>query len=144
MTKKGRLRGNMQYKEDKWYVQINPLNIVQKNEPAWDDVKYDITQQSKLALDNITQQSKLALDNIIPIEIGQQPIPAEVIDWTEGRGTRIPPNSEKRAIVQWKWEESQMKEAKIKDKWMKVRIRYTGNKLAVITAVKTLYSISFA
>jgi len=24
----GRLRGNMQYKEDRWFVQINPLNIV--------------------------------------------------------------------------------------------------------------------
>ncbi len=27
-TKGGRMRGNMQYKEDKWDVQINPLNFV--------------------------------------------------------------------------------------------------------------------
>lgn len=28
ITKEGLLRGNMHYKEDKWYVQINPLNFV--------------------------------------------------------------------------------------------------------------------
>jgi hypothetical protein len=28
----GRLRGNMQYKDDVWNVQINPINFVEKNE----------------------------------------------------------------------------------------------------------------
>jgi hypothetical protein len=35
---KGRLRGNMQYNEDQWLVQINPINIVYKNEKDWTDV----------------------------------------------------------------------------------------------------------
>ena len=36
------------------------------------------------------------------------------------------------------------KETKIRDKYMKVRIRYTGNDLAVITAIKTIYTESYA
>jgi hypothetical protein len=36
-----------------------------------------------------------------------------------------------------------MKEVKLKDKWIKIRVRYKGDKLAIITAVKTLYSISY-
>jgi len=37
-----------------------------------------------------------------------------------------------------------MREVKIKDKWLKVRVRYKGNKLAIITAIRTLYSISYS
>ena len=56
----------------------------------------------------------------------------------------IPKNLEKRAIVKWNWEDSQIQEVKPKDKWIKIRIRYSGEKLAVITAVRTLYSISYS
>ena len=122
---KGRLRGNMQYKEDKWNVQINPLNIVQKNESKWINLNGNETDK-------------------IPVELGQNPIPSDILDpttidipdsFTTGNG---------RGYVIWNWQESQMREAKIKDKWLKVRIRYTGNKLAIISAIKTLYSISYS
>ena len=53
----------------------------------------------------------------------------------------IPKNSEDRAITMWS--NYNRTESKLKDKWMKVRIRYSGNKLAVIMAIKTLYSISY-
>nr|DAT77869.1 MAG TPA: hypothetical protein [Caudoviricetes sp.] len=49
-----------------------------------------------------------------------------------------------RAIVSWGWKESQISEVKPKDKWVKIRVRYTGNKLAIITAIRTLYSISYS
>lgn len=39
---------------------------------------------------------------------------------------------------------SKRKETKIRDKYLKVKIRYTGNELAIITALKTLYETSFA
>lgn len=38
----------------------------------------------------------------------------------------------------------QVKESRIRDKYCKIRISYTGNKLAIISAVNTLYSQSFA
>lgn len=126
---KGRLRGNMHYKEDKWYVQINPFTIVQKNEPKWIDTVGNSTDK-------------------IPIELGQSPIPKDVITNTES--ITIPNNfiatdeNKGRGIVTWNWEDSQIQEAKVKDKWVRIRIRYNGTKLAVITAIKTLYSISYA
>jgi len=35
------------------------------------------------------------------------------------------------------------KEAKIRDKWMKVRIRYSGKNLAIIHSIMTLFNISY-
>ena len=134
---KGRIRGNMNYTEDKWYVQINPLNVVFKNEPEWGSE--DLFNRTNLSKDKI------------PIELGQSPLPDEVLssgnityDPDDPVNNDIPENSMDRAIVSWNWGENQIQEAKIKDKWIKIRVRYTGNKLAVISAIKTLYSISFA
>ena len=139
MNSKGRLRGNMQYNEDKWLVQINPINIVYKNEPGWSLKSADLFGRNNLSADKV------------PIEIGQSPIPDEVLqsgditynpdDPTEND---IPENSMDRAIVSWGWKESQISEVKPKDKWVKIRVRYTGNKLAIITAIRTLYSISYS
>lgn len=125
MQKRGRLRGNMQYNEDRWLVQINPINVIYKNEKAWDT--------EDLLGDRIVRYNK------IPIEINQAPIPNEVLE--KGEIVNIPPNSEDRAIVAWNNVKND--EVKIKDKYIKIRIRYTGDKLAIINAIKTLYSISY-
>lgn len=122
---KGRMRGNMQYKEDKWHVQINPLNIVQKNEPQWTNLKGNPT-------------------NCVPVELNQNPLPSDVLDPTTMQVPSSFENGQGRGYVIWNWQESQIKEAKIKDKWLKVRIRYNGSKLAIITAIRTLYSISYS
>lgn len=125
---KGRIRGNMQYKEDKWCVQINPINLVQKNEPTWIDLDNQETDK-------------------IPVELNQNPLPDDILDPNE---MEVPPsfeasgNSRGRGYTQWGWKESQNKEVKIKDKWIKIRVRYKGDKLAIITAIKTLYSASYA
>ena len=126
---KGRLRGNMHYKEDKWYIQINPINVVYKNEEDWNSEDISGANLSKIDI------------NAVPIEIGQNPIPDTIL---EKGNIDIPENLKKRAIVKWNWEDSQIQEVKPKDKWIKIRIRYSGKKLAVITAVRTLYSISYS
>lgn len=127
----GRMRGNMQYKEDKWDVQINPINIVYCNEPAWDadagtykDVQVYFKGESDL----------------VPIELRQSPIPDDVKDY---ENIDVPTDN-KRGIVIWNWEENKMKESKLKDKFVKIRVRYTGDELALITALKTNYSISIS
>lgn len=112
-----RLRGNMHYKEDSWYVQVNPLNLVQKNEDAWNKDK-------------------------IPIEISQSPIPDEAFDIEDNKPLTIP--EKERDIVSWGNLEIVNKEVKLKDKWIKIRVRYSGKDVAVISAIKTLYSISYA
>lgn len=127
MQKRGRLRGNMQYNEDKWLIQINPINVIYKNEPQWTDMDGNPTSK-------------------IPVELGQSPIPDDIltenIDVPEDFETT--PTADGRGYVTWGWTESQMKEVKPKDKWIKIRIRYTGNKLAIITAIRTLYSVSYS
>ena len=127
LNTEGRLRGNMQYNEDKWLVQINPINIRETNESDW-------------SLGDLLGRSTSS--NKIPIEIGQAPIPDEVLEKENITKEDIPENSKDRAIVIWDKVKDQS--VKVKDKWMKVRIRYTGNKLAVITAVQTLFSISYS
>lgn len=117
----GRLRGNMQYKENKWNIQINPINLVQKNESAWSNDK-------------------------IPIELGQSPLPSKIL---EKGSIDIPTDLVGRDITNWNWATTNTpqirhSEAKIKDKWVKIRIRYKGDKLAIISAIRTLYSISYA
>ena len=119
LSSKGRMRGNMAYFEDRWRVQINPINLIQKNEPKWKNGK-------------------------VPIELGQSPIPEKVLDYAEDHNKLLTIPEPERDIVVWKWEESDMKEVKMKDKWIKIRIRYEGKKLAIISAIKTLYSISYS
>lgn len=146
---KGRLRGNMHYKEDKWYIQINPINVVYKNEKAWDDPSQDIyTEYNK---DGTIKFSRSLSSVKIPIELGQSPIPDEVLqkgdityDPNDPTKNDIPENSMDRSIVSWNWKETQMQEVKLKDKWIKIRVRYKGDKLAIITAIRTLYSISYS
>lgn len=137
MQSRGRLRGNMQYNEDQWLVQINPINVVQKNEKSWDSE--DLIGNRTISKDKV------------PIELGQSPIPDEVLengdityDPDDQTNNDIPQNSINRAIVSWNWNESQISEVKVKDKWIKIRVRYSGTKLAIITAITTLYSISYA
>jgi len=42
-----------------------------------------------------------------------------------------------------KWTDDR-KETRIRDKYVKIKVRYAGNDLAVITALKTLYIVSYA
>lgn len=128
----GRMRGNMQYKEDKWDIQINPINIVYCNEPAWD-------ANSGTYNDVIVYYK--GQEGLVPIELGQSPIPEDVKDY---ENIQVPENN-KRGIVVWNWEEKdRMKEVKLKDRFVKIRVRYTGDELALITALKTNYSISIS
>ncbi len=141
-AEQGRLRGNMQYNEDKWVVQIDPINVVQKNEPAWNSV--DLFGRNEP--DTLESET---LDNKIPIEIGQSPIPDDIIteDKITGEQKTITTDDlpdKHRAVVAWDWNDSQNQEVKVKDKWIKIRIRYTGDKLAIISAVRTLFSLSYA
>lgn len=38
----------------------------------------------------------------------------------------------------------QVEATKLRDKWMKVRIKYKGDKLVVITAIQSMLAISYA
>ena len=119
------LHGNMRYLGDKFEVQLNPINFVQKNESKW-------------GTEDILRRQGLA--NKVPIELNQSTIPSDILD---KETIDVPNTLNDRAIVVWNWEENQNKEVKAMDKYIKIRIRYTGNKLAVIYMINTLYSVIY-
>lgn len=122
ITKNGRLRGNMHYKEDKWDVQINPITFKQKNE-QWNTVP--------------------------PICPRNTPVPNDVkenisfpYDMQEKGYLN---NSNSFDLTEW----TARKETKPRDKFIKIRVRYYNGKdnnldLVIISALKTLYTISYA
>ena len=132
IQKNGRMRGNMHYKEDKWYVQINPINIVQKNElkSDWDN-KYK-------------QNNNIPDAKLVPAELNLFKAPEDLFKpGTQNNYINLP-NDWSRNIVQWNNLESKNSEIKMKDKYIKIRVRYSGKDLAVIAAINTLYSISYS
>ena len=57
----------------------------------------------------------------------------------------IPKNlKDKVTLVSSLYSDSILKEVKLKDKFLKVRVRYKGDELAIIQALVTLYTISYA
>ena len=139
----GRLRGNMNYQEDTWDIVINPIIIVQKNEDAW-------------------------TNDLIPITIGNQPVPNDIntfqvkdedlsqdlkyagykVSNIDNSTWGVYPiynksNNGTYTVVGYNSDGSR-KEIKVKDKFVKIRVRYSGSDLAIISALKTFYSISYA
>lgn len=115
------LRGNMTYKEDKWDITINPINYLQRNEKV----------SEYKTLDNKSEQ--------IPIECSIFRLPNDIDLENE---TNIP-SGWNRNKTEWD-KDSKFGQVKMKDKYIKIRIRYKGDNLAVILAINTLYSISYA
>lgn len=131
----GRLRGNMNYQGDVWNIQINPIIFVQRNEPAWNTAKLTKETIDKVPisvgnspipndLKGFDITSETPVENYMPQDLrnlGYGPEDIDTSDWWSGR-----------------------KEARLRDKYIKIRVRYTGEELAIITALKTLYTISYA
>ena len=109
----GIIKGNSYYQEDEWYVQIPSINIAQKNEPAWKDGKPPIVL------------------NWIPNDLDKTEISDEDLPNTYNLGN----------VDTTGWTYRQ--QAPMKDKYIKIKIRYTGNDLAIITGILTTYRLSY-
>ena len=114
LNRVGRLRGNMQYREDCWRVEIRPINFVQKNESNW--------TVPPIQLNNIPT-------DIEKDEISSEDLPNDY-DITD---ISLP-------VDGW----SSRKETRIRDKYLKIKVRYSGKDKVIISALKTLYNISYA
>lgn len=125
----GRLRGNMDYLEDKWVLQIPSVTYWQKNEEGWTvgkETKYPPLNVANNPLPESMPNLTLNGDEDIPVELrdlgyGANYLSLDVNKWIDSR-----------------------KETRLRDKYIKVKVRYTGDNLAIITALKTLYTISYA
>lgn len=148
----GRLRGNSFYKEGTWNVQIPSIIFNQANEfnsngqSTWVTVRDTLKEDGPLSEAIWNSEDK----KIPPIVVNSQQIPNDLktgeitykrlpniyqknIDQTNGYWTK--------SINTEPW--TTRKEAKIRDKWMKVRIRYSGKNLAIIHSIMTLFNISY-
>lgn len=81
---------------------------------------------------------------MVPAECNLFTPPAEIFNKDENAGNVTLPSDWERNIVSWGITDKLNKEVKLKDKFVKIRVRYSGKDLAVISALKTLYSISYA
>ena len=133
---RGLIASNMRYLEDKWYVQINPLEIQYCNEYYIND--YNI-------LGDTTWIKSPSGKIVPPLSIFNSPIPTKIIQQnsfdlpTTGIYTATQNPNYYLDNKQWI-----RKQATIRDKFMKVKIRYKGDELAIINFINTLYEISYA
>lgn len=144
----GRIRGNMNYQEDFWDIQINPIIFVEKNEEDWNT--FNGKQKVPISVGNSPIPNDLKgfniaedtdLNDYMPEDLqklGYDLSDIDVSDWTTY------PYKASDGSIQLATNANARKETKIRDKYLKVRIRYTGDELAIITALETLYTISYA
>ena len=113
IPKHGVIKGNSYYQEDEWYIQIPSINIAQKNETIWKDGKPPIVL------------------NWIPNDLDKTEISDEDLPNTYNLGN----------VDTTGWTYRQ--QIPMKDKYIKIKIRYTGNDLAIITGILTTYRLSY-
>ena len=134
IDKVGRLRGNSFYKEGKWNIQIPSINFMQKNESPWES-------SSEYVIDGPLKGSDIKIPPIIinanyPLAKDFPPIPLYQIPNIYYAGRYVG----KVKLDNWTYR----KEARIRDKWIKIRVRYSGKNLAVIHSIVTLYNVSYS
>lgn len=113
IPKYGVIKGNSYYQEDEWYIQIPSINIAQKNETTWKDGKPPIVL------------------NWIPNDLDKTEISDEDLPNTYNLGN----------VDTTGWTYRQ--QIPMKDKYIKIKIRYAGNDLAIITGILTTYRLSY-
>lgn len=124
------LKANCKYLEDRWKIQINPIKIAYKNEDEWTKPPFAIKNISVpgFALNLVDKKSEDNNNEIYNEE--------EINDYDNVlNGTKIIVDN-----TEWNY----IKEIDLKDKFIKVRIRYSGEELAVIDFINTLYNISYS
>lgn len=158
------IKANCRYLEDKWLVSINPIVVTYKNEIDKSAVPVGESMFSKNAFGiykystwvNADANGSFADSKLPPINIhgtkmeeklgSNIQFPAgesgkdnalynlyNLDEWNKGSWRPIDPvkNKERR-------------ETDVRGKFMKVRIRYSGEELAIIDFLNTIYQISFA
>lgn len=156
------IAANCQYLEDRWKVTINPILVCYRNEYTRKFQGSLIQPQNSLWVKSVGGES------LPRLPIYNSPIPDKVLQQGEIKFPNTSTGEGKdnalyglyqdlyNAIDTTNWlnnvniyktsfgEAQNRKELDLKDKFMKVRIRYSGEELAVIDFLNTVYRISYA
>ena len=149
----GRLRGNSRYKEGKWNIQIPSIIFNQCNEEDW-AILY---AKNRFRVDHsgldsndilghdwesyLPEKGKLVLP---PIIVNSSNVPSDLQTYLVSQDIipNIYTNYGYSSVNINSW--THRKEARIRDKWIKIRVRYSGKNLAVIHSLVTLYNVSYS
>ena len=138
----GRTRGNIQYVNDKWTVQITPINVLNRN-GTWVNVGSELEPKwlPKLVVhnvpDEVIEHSQGEInDGDFPQELGVNDGDHKYLMSSKGLGY----NTSMLDGTDWSVMANARKEVKLMDKYLKTRIRYKGDKLAIIMAIVTNYN----
>ena len=158
------IKANCRYLEDKWLVSINPIIVTYKNEIDKSKVEPGTSMFSKDAYGIYKYSTWVEGKDgslLPPINIqgtkmeetldGNIKFPGDnVNDPKEGKDNALYSLYNLDAWKQGSWKPidptgtSNRRETDVRGKFMKVRIRYSGEELAIIDFLNTIYQISFA
>lgn len=129
----GRRLGNAQYESDRWLIQIPSINYVEKNEGDWTNgvpplnVYYNPLPEDGPINDYIDDPEQ------------PNPFPDKNI-FINNDGTSLYKYDDIKQINISDW--GNYKQTRLRDKYIKIKIRYDGEDLAVIAAIVTLFQKS--
>lgn len=156
---RGLIASNMRYIEDRWRIQINPLVVVYKNEykRTYSNSLFDERNSTwTYAADGVTRLPKLSIYN--------SPIPSKVLQKGEIEFPNTSTGSDNALYGLYQYDDiiddsnwlndgsiyntsfgaaQNRKEADMRDKFIKIRVRYSGEELAVIDYLTTMYQVSY-
>ena len=150
------IAGNCQYLEDRWKITINPILVCYKNEynlrPSY------VGGFAQITKDNTTWTTA----NKPKLPVFNSPIPSKVYDTIRKKNNEV---DFPKVLVDLGYDSTDIddsawitdnsiygtnfgnaqnrKEVDLKDRFIKIRIRYSGDELAVINYLNTLYRVSY-
>ena len=140
INKVGRRLGNMWYQEDKLFVQIPAINFAEKNENTW-------REGTSEYIDSYGNTVRMHLP---PLTVLNSPIPNDIIntnitnndfpDELKELGYTIQDIDTSEWGSNYRNDADMRKTTRIRDKYCKIRIRYSGGNPVIIRAIKTIYS----
>ena len=159
------LKANCRYLEDKWAVSINPIIVTYKNEFDNDLAKTNGKSMFYQEQDD-NGQYKYLYTTWVPDAKNERLLPPINIQgtklWeTKNKNIEFPQDENGKDnslhklydLNEWnkgKWspinptKNSERRETDVRGKFIKIRIRYSGEELAIIDFLNTIYQISFA
>ena len=132
------IRANCQYLEDKWRISINPILICYKNETWIDPNRPKLPVMNSPIPDKayrsiLNKSGEVEIPDVL-YNLGYSDKDMDTQNWLDSDniyGTSF-------GLAQ------NRKEIDLRDKFIKVRIRYLGDELAIIDFLNTIYRVSYA